>query len=67
MWIGRLEILVALVFLTPSFWKEIWLNRRTKHRLKRESKDYSDLHYASGSTDKPSGLRGVFNVLHRRK
>ena len=66
MWLGRLEILVALVFLTPSFWKEIWLNRRTKHRLKKESRDYSEPQYV-GDSAKSHGLIGVFNVLRRRK
>ena len=66
MWLGRLEILVALVFLTPSFWKEIWLNRRTKHRLKKESRDYSEPQYV-GDSAKSHGLIGVFSVLRRRK
>ncbi|MBQ8178970.1 MAG: TrkH family potassium uptake protein [Candidatus Methanomethylophilaceae archaeon] len=28
MWLGRLEILVALTLFTPSFWREVWLNSR---------------------------------------
>lgn len=39
MWVGRLEILVALIYFTPSFWKELWMNHRTKVRLKWESKN----------------------------
>lgn len=39
MWIGRLEIITALVFFTPGFWKELWLNshamRSSRRRLSR--------------------------------
>lgn len=42
MWVGRLEILVALLYFTPSFWKELWINHRTKVRLKWESKNKMD-------------------------
>ena len=30
MWIGRLEIVTALVMFTPGFWKDLTSNR--KHR-----------------------------------
>lgn len=42
MWVGRLEILVALIYFSPSFWKELWINHRTKVRLKWESKNKMD-------------------------
>ncbi len=38
MWIGRLEIMIALVFFTPAFWRELWLN----HRAKRREKEFRD-------------------------
>ncbi len=34
MWIGRLEILTALVFISPSFWKETIRNQKRLHRWK---------------------------------
>lgn len=34
MWIGRLEILLALTYFTPAFWREVWLNHRAKKREK---------------------------------
>lgn len=30
MWVGRLEIITALVLLTPTFWRELYENRRSK-------------------------------------
>lgn len=30
MWVGRLEIITALVLLTPTFWRELYQNRRSK-------------------------------------
>ncbi len=36
MWLGRLEILTALVLVTPGFWREIVLDRRAR-RIKRRS------------------------------
>ena len=38
MWLGRLEIMIALVFFTPSFWREMWLN----HRAKKREKEFRD-------------------------
>ncbi len=35
MWIGRLEILTALVFFSPSFWKELWTRHSRKSRWNR--------------------------------
>lgn len=32
MWIGRLEIVTALIMLTPGFWKDVWLNERSRRR-----------------------------------
>ena len=32
MWIGRLEIMLALVFITPEFWREVWSNYRSTFR-----------------------------------
>ena len=37
MWFGRLEILTALIFLTPAFWKELIVNRGKKARRKRKT------------------------------
>lgn len=34
MWIGRLEVMIALVYFTPAFWREMWLNYRAKKREK---------------------------------
>lgn len=34
MWLGRLEILTALVLFTPGFWREMYLNRRANKRMK---------------------------------
>ena len=34
MWLGRLEIVMALAFITPSFWREVWLNYRSKKRAR---------------------------------
>ena len=34
MWIGRLEILTALVLFTPGFWRELYLNHRANKRMK---------------------------------
>ena len=31
MWVGRLEILTALILLTPGFWKEYMMSRRSRH------------------------------------
>ena len=36
MWIGRLEIVTALVLFTPGFWHDLMLNR--KHRGRRSSR-----------------------------
>ncbi len=37
MWVGRLEVLTAIVFISPSFWKEIAINHKRsqkwKHRM----------------------------------
>ncbi len=37
MWMGRLEVVTALLLFTPGFWKELWFNSRyrriTKNRL----------------------------------
>ena len=30
MWLGRLEIVTALVLFTPGFWKELYNERRSK-------------------------------------
>ncbi len=38
MWIGRLEIITALVLFTPGFWKELLSERRFKRRAHSESK-----------------------------
>ncbi len=35
MWIGRLEIVTAIVFLTPGFWKDVWLNSRANRKGRR--------------------------------
>lgn len=35
MWIGRLEIITAVIMFTPGFWKEIWLNSRARRRARR--------------------------------
>lgn len=35
MWIGRLEIVTAVLMFTPAFWKEVWLNSRAKRLAKR--------------------------------
>ena len=32
MWIGRLEIVTALVMFTPGFWKDLTSNRRHRGR-----------------------------------
>ena len=32
MWVGRLEVITAVVLLTPGFWKEVWLNSRANRR-----------------------------------
>lgn len=32
MWIGRLEVITAIVLFTPGFWKEVWLNSRANHK-----------------------------------
>lgn len=34
MWLGRLEIMIALVYFSPAFWREMWLNHRAKRREK---------------------------------
>ncbi len=34
MWLGRLEILTAIVFLSPSFWKELVMNHRRDKKWK---------------------------------
>lgn len=40
MWIGRMEIITALILFTPGFWKELWLNshafRSAKKRLAKD-------------------------------
>ena len=38
MWIGRLEIITALVLFTPGFWKELLSERRFKRRAHTESR-----------------------------
>ena len=35
MWVGRLEILTALMFFSPTFWKELWRVNRIKARWRR--------------------------------
>ena len=35
MWIGRLEIVTALILFTPGFWKDVWLNSRARRNGKR--------------------------------
>lgn len=35
MWIGRLEIVTALIMFTPGFWKDVWLNSRARRNGKR--------------------------------
>ena len=35
MWVGRLEIMIALVFVTPSYWREMWLNHRANKRMSK--------------------------------
>ncbi len=42
MWIGRLEVVTALVLFTPSFWKELTANRR--HRVRNRSPPKSFKH-----------------------
>lgn len=37
MWIGRLEIVTALILFTPGFWKDVWLNSRARRNGKRRS------------------------------
>lgn len=32
MWIGRLEIVTAVVLFTPGFWKDVWLNSRANRK-----------------------------------
>lgn len=32
MWIGRLEVVTALIMLTPGFWKDVWLGSRARRR-----------------------------------
>ena len=34
MWFGRMEILMALTYFTPAFWREIWSSHRSKKRVK---------------------------------
>ncbi|MFT0898289.1 TrkH family potassium uptake protein [Candidatus Methanoprimaticola sp. MG2] len=34
MWIGRLEVVTALILFTPGFWKDVWLNSRARHKAK---------------------------------
>ncbi len=41
MWVGRLEILTALVFFAPSFWKELWTHHARKTRWKKNAKNSS--------------------------
>ncbi len=38
MWIGRLEIVTALVMLTPGFWKELLSDRRLRKRAHSRSR-----------------------------
>ncbi|MDO5852469.1 MAG: TrkH family potassium uptake protein [Thermoplasmata archaeon] len=35
MWIGRLEVVTAVVMFTPGFWKDVWLNSRSRRMAKR--------------------------------
>ncbi len=36
MWIGRLEIVTAIIMFTPGFWRDVWLNSRSRRRERRE-------------------------------
>lgn len=38
MWVGRLEVLTALVFLTPAFWREVLANHRATRRERHMNK-----------------------------
>ena len=38
MWLGRLEIIIALTFISPQFWKEIWFSHRARKRSKLAKK-----------------------------
>ena len=39
MWVGRLEIITALVLLTPTFWKEIFSERRSK-KIRKSTREH---------------------------
>ncbi len=34
MWLGRLEIIVALSYVSPQFWREVWFSHRARKRTK---------------------------------
>ena len=38
MWLGRLEIIIALTFISPQFWREIWFSHRARKRSKLAKK-----------------------------
>ena len=37
MWVGRLEIMIALMFFTPSYWREMWLNHRASKKARKNN------------------------------
>ena len=37
MWIGRMEVVTALMIFTPGFWKDVWLNSRA-NRMSRKGR-----------------------------
>jgi len=42
MWIGRLEITLALVFFTPTFWKDVQMTYRSSLRYREREKERAD-------------------------
>ena len=36
MWIGRMEVVTALMIFTPGFWKDVWLNSRANRMSRKE-------------------------------
>ena len=42
MWVGRLEIVTALVLVTPGFWKDLMANRKYRNHRSRRARRRSD-------------------------
>ena len=42
MWVGRLEIVTALVLFTPGFWKDLMANRKYRNHRSRRARRRSD-------------------------